>query len=161
MKTERCSSRRREGANEEANLPLAGNYDGLGLGRGSSQLHDYDGGRGGSNGHHRVHDNAELAVIGVGLVRVKVRDLGHGQHRQQNQTKNRHCRQKAGQEARQQARLGSPFAAENCLKSCQSMEPSSSILQKALRGLDAFGLERLPFGNDFEAAANCRLGGSV
>jgi hypothetical protein len=115
-------------------------------------LHDYDGGRGGSNGHHRVHDNAELAVIGVRLVRVQVRDLSHGQHRQQNQTENGHCRQKAGQEARQKARLGAAFAAENCLKSCQSMEPSSSILQKALRGLDAFGLERLPFGNDFEAA---------
>jgi hypothetical protein len=48
--------------------------------------------------------------------------------------------------------LGAAFAAENCLKSCQSMEPSSSILQKALRSLDALGLERLPFGNDFEPA---------
>ena len=32
------------------------------------------------------------------------------------------------------------------------MEPSGSILQKALRSLDALGLKRLPFGNDFKAA---------
>lgn len=109
-------------------MPLVSNDDGIGLGRGSSQLHDDDGGRSSSNGHHRVHDNAQLAMVGVRLAGVQVRDLGDGQHRQQNQTKDGHCRQKAGQEAA----LGATFAAEICLKSCQSMEPSSSILQKAL-----------------------------
>ena len=89
-------------------MPLAGIYDGCGLGRGSSQLHDDDGGRSGSNGHNRVHDNAQLAVVGVGLAWMQVRDLGHGQHRQQNQTKNRH----GGQKAVQEGALGAAFAAE-------------------------------------------------
>jgi hypothetical protein len=43
-----------------------------------------------------VHDDAQLAVIRVGLVGVQVRNLGYGQKRQQDKT---HCgdyRQKAG-----------------------------------------------------------------
>jgi hypothetical protein len=55
-----------------------------------------------------VHDNAQLAVVGVGLAWMQVRDLGHGQHRQQNQTKNRH----GGQKAVQEGALGAAFAAE-------------------------------------------------
>jgi hypothetical protein len=35
-------------------------------------------------------------VIGIGLVGMQVRNLGHRQHRQQNQTKHRHRRLKAG-----------------------------------------------------------------
>jgi hypothetical protein len=38
-------------------------------------------------------------VIGIGLVGVQVRNLGNGQHRQQNQAKHRHSRHKAGQGA--------------------------------------------------------------
>ncbi len=75
---------------------LMGNDDGLGLGRGGSQLHDHNHSRGSGNGHHRVHDDAQLAVIGVGLVGMQVRDLGHGQHRQQSQAKHRDRRHKAG-----------------------------------------------------------------
>jgi hypothetical protein len=56
------------------------------MGRGSSQLHDHNDSRRGSNGHNRVHDNAQLAVVGVRLIRVQVRDLGNDQHRQQDQT---------------------------------------------------------------------------
>ena len=134
------------GANKEADLPVAGNYDGFGLRSGSSQLHDRDDSRRGCNGHHGVHDNAQLAVVGIRLVRVQVRDLCNDQHRQQNQTKNGHRRQKAGQEAP----LCAAFAAENCLKSCQPMEPSGSILQKSLRSLDALGLEGLHLSYDFD-----------
>ncbi len=137
------------GANEEANLPLAGNDDGFGLGSGSSQLHDDNDGRSSGNGHYRVHDDAELAVIRVGLVRVKVRRLSDGQHRQQDQTDDRHGRQKAGHKAA----LGSALAAENCLKSRQSMKPSGSILQKARFNLDALGLERLQLSYDFGATS--------
>ena len=128
-------------------MPLAGNYDGFGLRSGSSQLHDRDDSRRGCNGHHGVHDNAQLAVVGIRLVRVQVRDLCNDQHRQQNQTKNGHRRQKAGQEAP----LCAAFAAENCLKSCQPMEPSGSILQKDLKSLDALGLEGLYLSYDFGA----------
>lgn len=67
-------------------MPLVGNDDGFGLGRGSSQLHDHNGGRRDSNGHHGVHDNAQLAMVGVRLARMQVRDLGNDQHRQQDQT---------------------------------------------------------------------------
>jgi hypothetical protein len=36
-----------------------------------------------------VHHDAKLAVIRVRLVRVQVRGLSDGQHRQQDQTENR------------------------------------------------------------------------
>ena len=111
------------GANEEANLPLGGNDDWLSLGSGSSQLHDDDDSRRSRNRDDRVHHDAKLAVIRVGIVRMKVRDLCYGQRRQQDQTDHRHSRQEAGPDA--------AFAAENCPKSCQSMRPTGPILQKA------------------------------
>jgi hypothetical protein len=131
----------RRRANEEADLPLAGNYDGLGLGRGSSQLHDDNDCRSSGNGNHCVHDNAQLAVIGVCIVRMKMGDLGYGQHRQQEQTQGCHSRQKAGRDATSGAISGAAFAAENCGESrhgaCQPLLPSTPILQKAYRSLDA------------------------
>jgi hypothetical protein len=80
------------GADEKPNLRLAGNNDRIGLGRGSSQLHDDDDSRRGSNRNDRVHHNAKLAVIRVGIARVEVCDLGYRQHRQQDQTDHRHSR---------------------------------------------------------------------
>ena len=68
----------RRRANEEANLPLAGNYDWLGLGRGSSQLHDDDDGSSSGNWSNRVHGDAELAMIGVTPNRMHMRYLGEG-----------------------------------------------------------------------------------
>ncbi len=62
----------------------------------AAQLHDHNHSRSGRYGHHRVHDDAQLAVIRVVLVGMGVRNLGHDQHRQQNQTKHRHRRHKAG-----------------------------------------------------------------
>ena len=112
-------------------MPVAGNDDGFGLWGRRSQLHDQDDGRSGSNGHNRVHDDAQWAVIRVRLIRMKVRDLSYGQHRQKDQTEQRHSRQKAWPDA--------AFAAEKCLKSCQSIKPSTPILQKALIILDALG----------------------
>jgi hypothetical protein len=72
----------RRRANEEANLPLAGNDDELGLGRGSSQLHNEDVRRSGCDRRNRVHGDAELAMIGVALAGVQVRDLSNGERRQ-------------------------------------------------------------------------------
>lgn len=77
-------------------MPLLSDEDGLGQWNGSAQLHDHDHGRGGRNGRQRVHDNAELAVIRIALVGVQVRNLGHGQHRQQKQAQGGDYRQKAG-----------------------------------------------------------------
>jgi hypothetical protein len=67
-------------------LALVGDYDGIGLGRGCSQLHDDNDGRSGCNGHDRVHDNAQLAVVGIRIVRVKVRYLSNDEHREKGQT---------------------------------------------------------------------------
>jgi hypothetical protein len=146
----------RRRANEEANLPLAGNYDGLGLGRGSSQLHDDDDGRGGSHGRHRVHCDAELAMIGVALARMQVRDLSNGKRGQKDEAQDRDRRQKAGRDAASGAIVGAAFAAENCGESrhgaCQPLRPSTPILQKAYRSLDALGRERLYFSYDFATA---------
>lgn len=63
-----------------------GNNDGIGLRRGSSQLHDDNDGRGGGNRRQRVHGDAQLTMVGVRLVRVQVRGLSQGEHRQQDQT---------------------------------------------------------------------------
>lgn len=122
-------------------MPLAGNDDGFGLGRGRSQLHNDDDSGRGRNRDDRVHHDAQLAVIRIRLARVQMRDLGYGQHRQQDQTDHRHCRHEAGPDA--------AFAAENCLKSCQSLEPSTSILQKAPVSLDALDREGLHLSDDF------------
>ena len=129
-------------------MPLAGNDDGFDLRSGSSQLHNENDSRRGSNGHHGVHDNAQLAVVGVRLVRVQVRDLSNYQHRQQSQTKGGDDRQKAGPEAT----LGAASAAKIFLKSCQSMEPSGSILQKETIDLDASCMKWLHLSYDFASS---------
>jgi len=48
----------RRGTNEEANLPLAGNDDGIGRGTGGPQLNDDDDSRRRGNRNHRVHHDA-------------------------------------------------------------------------------------------------------
>lgn len=122
----------RRRANEEANLPLAGNYYRLGLGRGSSQLHDDDDGRSGGDGNHCVHDNAQLAVIGVGIVRMKMSDLGYGQHCQKDEAQDSDGGQKAGRDATSgtdsYARGGAASAAENCGESRHGACQSQSLL---------------------------------
>jgi hypothetical protein len=123
---------------------MAGNYDGLGLGGGGSQLHDDDNSRRSRNRNDRVHHDAKLAVIGVGSARVKVRDLGYGQRRQQDQTEHCHRRQEAGRHAP----LGAASAAEKCPKSCQSLGPSGSILQKLHENLDELCKGRLYLSYD-------------
>jgi hypothetical protein len=84
---------RRGRANEETDLPLVGDEDGLGLRGGSAQVHKHDGGRRNGRGRHRVHDAAQLAVIRIGLVGMKVRNLGYGQNRQQHEAHCGHNRQ--------------------------------------------------------------------
>ena len=80
-------------------MPLVGNEDGLGLRSGSAQVHKHNDSCSYRGGHQRVHDDAQLAVIGVGLVGMGVRNLGYGQHGQQNQAKHRDRRHKAGPDA--------------------------------------------------------------
>ncbi len=139
------------GANEEANLPLAGNYYRLGLGRGSSQLHDDDDCSSGCDWRDRVHGDAELAMIGVALAWVQVRDLSNGERGQKDEAQDGDGGQEAGRDAISGAASyafgGAAFAAENCGESrhgaCQPLRPSTSILQKAYRSLDALGGEWL------------------
>jgi hypothetical protein len=106
-------------------------------------LHDDNNGRRGCDGRHRVHGDAKLAMIGIALAGVKVRDLSNGERGQKNETQDSHRRQKAGPDAISDA----AFAAENCGESrhgaCQPLRPSTSILQKAYRSLDAMGAQRL------------------
>ena len=72
-------------ADEEAELGLADSQNGLGLRDGGAEEHK-DNDRGGNcRGRHRVHGDAQLAMIGVGIAGVQVRDLGYGQKRQQEQ----------------------------------------------------------------------------
>jgi hypothetical protein len=66
-----------------------------------------------------VHHDAELAVIGIGIVRVLVRYLGYDQQRQKDKAHDRNYRQNATPDA--------AFLAEICLKSCQSMVSAVSL----------------------------------
>ncbi len=69
------------GTNEEAGLALPDHNDRLRLRRGGSQLHYDDNDRRNRDGRRRVHYDTELAVVGVGRVRVLVGYLGYGQQR--------------------------------------------------------------------------------
>jgi hypothetical protein len=73
-----------------------GYEDGLGLGSGSAQLHNHNDGCCGRDGRHRVHNDAQLAVVRIGLVGVQVRNLGYGQNCQQDEAHGGYHRQKAG-----------------------------------------------------------------
>jgi len=79
-------------ADKEADLPLVGNEDGLGLRSRSAQVHEHDNSRRNRRGRHRMHDAAQLAVIGIGLVGMQVRNLGYGQNRQQDKAQSGHHR---------------------------------------------------------------------
>jgi hypothetical protein len=98
-------------------------------------------------------------VIGVALARMQVGDLSNGERGQKDEAQDCDGRQKAGRDAIPSAAScalwGAAFAAENCGESrhgaCQPLRPSTSILQKAYRSLDAMGAERLYFSHDFAA----------
>jgi hypothetical protein len=64
--------------NEEPGLALASDHDGLSLLGWGPKLDKHDRSCGRRSRNHRMHDNAQLAVVGVGLVRVKVRYLRNG-----------------------------------------------------------------------------------
>jgi hypothetical protein len=85
-------------------------------------LHQYNDNCGSRDGHHRVHDDAELAVIRVGIAGVQVRNLSDSQKRQQDQAQARDDRQKAAP--------GGVLPAEMGLKNCQTQNLYILILQK-------------------------------
>ena len=85
-------------------------------------MHDYDDGWRRGDGRQGVHDNAELAVIGVGIVGVEVSYLSHRKHRQKDKAKPRNQRQKVTAVV--------ALEAEECLKSRQSEISAVSIVQK-------------------------------
>ena len=98
--------------------------DDVRLSRGSrgADRHQDNGGCRGSCGHCRVHHDAQLAVIGVGLVRVQVGDLGYDQQGKQDKAHDRY--------RREDAVPGAAPTAEICLQCCQSMTLTVPILQK-------------------------------
>jgi hypothetical protein len=88
--------RRSEGdgrrADKQPDLPFTQDENRFGDGRKGSKLHHHDDGYGGHSGYGCMHDDAELAVIRIGLIRMQVSGLGNGQHGQKNkaQPRNRH-----------------------------------------------------------------------
>lgn len=101
---------------------MAGNEEGLGLRGGRTHLHQRNGGGRGRDGRRRVHHDAQLAVIGVGLVRVQVGDLGHGQQGKKDKAHDRY--------RREDAVPGAAAAVEICPQCCQSIPLTVPILQK-------------------------------
>jgi len=95
MKTEDALAGGWRRANKEAGKALPGDDVRLSRGSRGADRHQDNGGCRGSCGHCRVHHDAQLAVIGVGLAGVQVGDLSHGKQGQQRQTQNYHRRQKA------------------------------------------------------------------
>jgi hypothetical protein len=73
---------------------------------------------GGRNRHRgrRMHRNAQRAMIGIGFQRMDVRNLHHGQKREQNQTYEGRNRQSSKPAAASPVRIG--------LKSCQRNNPA-------------------------------------
>jgi hypothetical protein len=57
------------------------------------QLNQDDNGCRGRDGRNRMHDNAQLAAVGVGWVRVEVCDLGDGKKSKEGETHNSDRRQ--------------------------------------------------------------------
>ena len=83
------------GTGKEAELRPPSHHDRLGHGSGSAQAHKQDRNRGSRCGCYRVQHDAQLAMIGVGRVRVQVRDLRYGQEGQQGKAHGGDNRQKA------------------------------------------------------------------
>jgi hypothetical protein len=99
-------------------------------------LHQNNGDCKDCNGHHCVHNNAELTVVGVGGVGVKVRDLGEGQSGKQNKAETRDDRQKY--------RPAALLPAEKCPK-CFQIATSPFLFYKESTLLDALGAKWLPY----------------
>jgi hypothetical protein len=125
MKTEEALAGGWRRANEEEGKALPHNEVRLGRGSGGANRDQDNGGHCGSGGHCRVHHDAQLAMIGIGLAGVEVGDLSHRKQGQQDQTQYCHRRQKA--------RPCAASSAEKCPESCQSTVPSAPILQKVYR----------------------------
>ncbi len=83
------------GTDEEAELGSPGYQDRLGNAGSSAQAHKQDRNRGSRRGRHRVHHDAQLAVIGISRVGVQVRNLRYGQESQQDQAYGGNDRQQA------------------------------------------------------------------
>lgn len=83
-----------------------------------------------------MQGDAQLAVIGVGLVGMRVRNLRHGQKRQQDQAHSCDDRQPVATAALAEGLC--PFRQSDCLSLFHFIEERIE--------LDVFGLEELYFG---------------
>jgi hypothetical protein len=97
-----------------------------------------------------VQHNAQLAMIGVSLIGVKVRYLREGEQRQQNQAHDRNDRHKS--------RPRAASTSEYWPESYQRVVPSGSILQKARKELDENILMRLYLSQADPAKRHCVAG---
>lgn len=107
----------RRGTDKEPGLPFARDQKRLGGERQRFKLHHHDDGHSGRSRHGGVHHDAELTVIGIGLVGVQVRNLGNGQHGQQGKAK------AGGRDHETAARA--EIHVQICLKSSQSYSPTA------------------------------------
>lgn len=98
------------GANKEPGPALPNYADWHAQWDEDAQSHNLDDGRQSCDWYHCVHDNAQLAVISVGLVLVNVRNLGYGQQGQHDE---------AHHSDRRQQSLPAAVSAEISLKPCQ------------------------------------------
>lgn len=87
-------------------------------------------------------------MVGVGLVPVHVRNLRHGQKRQQNETHHSHHRQKSGAAA---------FPEEMCLQSSQTNASTATILQNRTLNLTICASGRLQKGRILACRATSSL----
>jgi hypothetical protein len=109
-------------ANKEAGLALPGDNDGLGLGRGGTEGDQDDRGHRSCDWRSRVHDDAQLAVIGVSWVGVQVGNLSYGQEGKKNKAHHRNRRKET---------VPGAAPAEKCSKPCQSVTSPFPFYKKS------------------------------
>jgi hypothetical protein len=114
---ERRSAGDGRGANEKPGLPFSQNENRFGDGRKRSELHDDNYGGSSDCGHGSVHDDAELAMVRICLIRMKVSDLSNGQHGKQNKAQ--------PGDRKHQAAARVEFQVQMCPDCCQNGSPTT------------------------------------
>jgi hypothetical protein len=111
-KSERRLAAAGRGTNEELGVPIAGDRLRLENGRAGLDLNQNNNGSCNRDGRGCMEQDAEGAVVGIGIDRMHVRHLDYGEERQQDKTHDG--------DHRQSEQLCAAFSAEVCLKCCQT-----------------------------------------
>lgn len=112
---ENAWSEGRRGAGKELRVPGSRDHKRLDHDDAALDLNKKDESGGDDNGNRRVHADTERAMIGIGIDRVRVRDLRDGKQRQQNQTHHG--------DRRQSRDLCASISYPMCRKCCQKEDP--------------------------------------